>query len=299
MDLSRSLHPRVYAATDAWEQQLYSTGAKSEAMNQAIARHQGIWLKTYGTKMLLRGLVVGLASSAVFGGIALATLSPETAQTVLVGAGTFGGLAEILRFMYRNRRSVTPEELRNLLPTLSLSPLEKVYSEAMIGLAENSHISDLNKQEIATHLNGLLDAHIALEEQRITAMQAMGDIEQSAALEAERDRIQARLDAAVDEDTRSVLQKSLELCQERLNNRRAIEPSLARLDAQSELIHQGMHSLRESLARLKVVPTSLASSSPATDVADMDTIKRNIDGITSQTRSVEKAVQEVLQIRSS
>ena len=290
MDVSKSLHPRIYEATDDWEARFYQFGQKSEEFNRTAARHHTIWLKTYGGTFLLRlGVDLGIA---IGGPLALDALgAPDPIARVFAIAGLTGMVADMLLFVRRNRRTVSPEELKNLLPTLELSPLERVYCEAVIALAENREVPETGKQEIVAQLNRLLSAHVRLEEQRAGLLGAMGDLQARADLEAERDALRAKRQAATDAVALGALEKSLELCERRLENRTAVEPGLERLDAQAEMIRQTLLSLRESLARLRAAGP-LASP-------DVEDIKRSVEGITAQTRSVEQAVEEVLQLRGS
>ena len=291
MDVSKSLHPRIYEATDDWEARFYQFGQKSEEFNRTAARHHTIWLKTYGGTFLLRlGVDLGIA---IGGPLALDALgAPDPIARVFAIAGLTGMVADMLLFVRRNRRTVSPEELKNLLPTLELSPLERVYCEAVIALAENREVPETGKQEIVAQLNRLLSAHVRLEEQRAGLLDAMGNLQARADLEAERDALRAKMEAATDAVALGVLRQSLELCERRLENRTALEPGLERLDAQAEMIRQTLLSLRESLARLRAAAGPLASP-------DVEDIKRSVEGITAQTRSVEQAVEEVLQLRGS
>jgi hypothetical protein len=304
MNLSKTLHSRIYEALDQLQAKMISGNAAIPApediadplsraaqkpVMDVVGRHTQIWWRTYGTEFTLKGLGVMLANIATLG--LAAQLNHPAALVFPTGMFTISCIAAY-RWVKRNERTVAPEELRNLLPALELNVVERAYCDAILEVSEHPALDRQNAQEIADQLNELLTNSVELDGQRALLIRALGNIRATAELERERELLEHKLTGTLDPVAREALQQSLHLCENRLYNRRSLDPLLQRLDAQQEMIRQSLMNVGESLARLRVAPHTVHNP-------DIDAIKRSVVDINRQANSVEEAVQEVLALRSS
>lgn len=277
------VHPAIFAASDQITQRLWSTGTFQGTPEQAkaYADHQSIWYKEYGGSLLL-WIVASILSFAGLIGVY---------KTVGGGAG-FGALvAFVIAFWvglsvygYRkNLRSLTARELKALTPAMDLTPIQRVYAEALVALAELNLPAD-QFQEIVGQLNRLLDEEVRLQtlrERGVGAPTTYGEIQ------AERARISERLAATQDAITADALQRSLEICENRLKAAHELSFVGERVEAQLEMVDQAIRGIRDSLLRLQTTP------SVSTPTIDMDALRQTVDTAHRHSVALEQAVDEV------
>jgi hypothetical protein len=187
------------------------------------------------------------------------------------------------------RKSVKNAELRAVFPLLTLSRAERIYCDTLLLLSDSPVDSDAQMMEdILRQLNALVDNSRQIDGQRDRILAAIGT-NGTADLEEERAGLARQIANEDDALVRQDLQQSLEMCESRLEDARALERSLKRLDAQHQVVLQTLASVHSSLARKQVAPTPLA----APDLAE---IQQAVTRINVQTQAVEKAVQEVMAV---
>jgi hypothetical protein len=192
----------------------------------------------------------------------------------------------------RLRQSVQLEELRCVLPLLSLTRAERVYCDALLLLARTDATEEAEKTLRSTlrQLNDLVVSSRQLEQRRATLLPLLGQ-HSITELETEFQALGRRLDQATDNITRTMIQQSLQMCATRIENARAFSQGLERLNAQQEAIVHTLSSALSAMARLQIL------SDPQTEVAAQE-IARSVASMSQQTRSVEQAVEEVMSLRS-
>ncbi len=185
----------------------------------------------------------------------------------------------------------SPEVLRAVFPLILRTRAEGIYHEALLLLSDREiPLDDPTRRDVLRHLNALLEDRYQLDTHRRRVL-TLKDSHALADLEAERDALAQRMERADDAAAREALRQSTALCEARLESVRALDPMLARLDAQQEIIHQALASIHFALARLQVAPAPLAMPSIAE-------IHQTVARINSQTRAVEEAVAEVMALRA-
>ncbi len=191
----------------------------------------------------------------------------------------------------RLRRHVQLEELRAVLPLLSLTRAERVYGDALLLLARTDATPEAENtlRDTLRQLNGLLNSSRQLEHRRATLLPLLGQ-HSTAELEREYAEIAGRLSQATDCITRSMMQQSLQMCATRLENAKAFAQGLERLNAQQEAILHTLASALSAMARLQIL------SNPQTEVAAQE-IAQTVASMSQQTRAVEQAVEEVMSLR--
>ncbi len=191
----------------------------------------------------------------------------------------------------RLRKSVQLEELRSVLPLLTLTRAERVYCDALLLLSRTDATPEAENTLRSTllQLNDLLTSSRQLEHRRATLLPLLGQHAISE-LEAEFQALGRRLDQATDGITRNMIQQSLQMCATRIENARAFAQGLERLNAQQEAIVHTLSSALSAMARLQIL------SDPQTEVAAQE-IARSVATMNQQTRSVEQAVEEVMSLR--
>jgi hypothetical protein len=188
------------------------------------------------------------------------------------------------------RGAVTADEMKAVFPHLSLSQAERVYSRTLMLLAEQDRPADEHSlRRILGQLNTLLNTSRQLEVQRNAILASVGT-NTSAQVEREVSDLTLQVEQADDTLVRQDLVKSLGLCDARLQDTRALELALRRLDAQQQVVLQTLGSAHTSLARHQVAQVPLAAP-------DVDVIQEAVVRINEETRSVEQAVQEVMALR--
>lgn len=191
----------------------------------------------------------------------------------------------------RLRRTVQLEELRSVLPLLTLTRAERIYCDALLLLARTDAPADTEAtlRDALRQLNDLLKESRQLEHRRATLLPLMGQ-HSITELEVEFQTLGTRLDRATDNITRNLLQQSLQMCATRIENARAFDQGLERLNVQQEAIVHTLSSALSAMARLQIL------SDPQTAVAAQE-IVQTVASMSRQTRAVEQAVEEVMSLR--
>jgi hypothetical protein len=183
------------------------------------------------------------------------------------------------------------ELLTAWLPLLDLTPAERVYGETIALLAAtNTNLDEATQRDLLSQLNTLMTQYRHLDEQREAVLRVAG-VDTLASLDTEQARLAHLLAETGDAQARETLQASLNLCQSRLTNARALTQTRERLDAQQELLLQTFASIRDSLTRNKAASVPLS-------LPDVEEIHRNVREINIHAASVETAVQEVLTLQT-
>ena len=186
------------------------------------------------------------------------------------------------------RRQVSVAEMQAVTPLLKLSPVERTYASTLLWLVSREHYADETSLRSTLHdLNGLLANARHLEQQRKDIEEAMR-AEKVVDLQGQQVGLMIELGRTDDPIARRALQQSLDMCATRLQNARALEASLKRLDAQKEVIQQTFALMQSSLTHSHVaqvqphVPNVLHIQQSVSDMA----------------QSVEKSVQEMMMLRA-
>lgn len=233
--------------------------------------------------VLIGAAVVG----AVLGGV-VATLSPEVAKPEAIVLTTMVSTV-ILGYGYnlvRSRAPLAPEDIRRLLPLLRLDEGEQAYVDTVLALTEHSALREETAEQLARELKELMDTYYDLQAQAEALREAMGT-----ATEEERQRLRKRLEQTDDPEARAALQESLQLLEQRLQNRHTLSAYAQRMEAHLELILQTLKSLRESLARLELAPEGLG-------VRDVEQLRQRLLELRQEAAAIESAAQEVLSGRA-
>jgi|GEM_PF-3573688 hypothetical protein len=185
--------------------------------------------------------------------------------------------------------------LKRLLPTLPCvkakeAEAERGYVEVVRALLDAEGLDAATVGTILTEANGLLDDAIALRKRRELIARA-SDGHSAEWRRAEVRSLEKRVAAATDPGTRAALQQSLDLSRETLRATEELAVAAERVEAQQEAILRAFTSLRALLGRLAIATAPLAA--PGLD--QMRSLTANVH---DQTRAVEQAVQEVLNLRA-
>jgi hypothetical protein len=293
MRLTRNeVHESIWRQIDELQSQ-WSWGASMGKLDgeqfKTYAKHQQIWFKRYG-KALTAWIFLWFA--LVIGGAAAVKNFVDPSF-----AGAFFALMLAIGFVgawkgYEgNKRTVYPEELENLVDAIELTDVQRVYVDALLGAAQNPALDEAELREAISNLNRLLDDEQRLRAYR-SALRAAHGRGVAEDLDEERERIE-RLMASVNDDVaHAALRRSLEMLESRRKRWEDLEPHLARVDAQLELIRQTMLGARDALDRLKFAPGQIA----AAPTIDVEGLRANVDDIYRQTQSIERAVEELHQM---
>jgi hypothetical protein len=238
------------------------------------------------------GSVLGMGS-----GVALGTLVGDPGVMAAFGfmggyLGTLTGLVgSLLRRRKTARTSISAEELRAVAPDAALSAAEAAYVEVVCSLLEvGDNVSEETGHDILQAMGTVLERHRHIEAQLERLKKMVGN-ESVQALELEHVRLVERVAAAEDSQAREDLNQSLTMCAKRLQDVQALGPSIERLEAQKEVLHQTLLSIQASAVRLQAAPRAVT-------LPDTTEIRQAVEEVTVQTRAVEDAVNEVLVLQS-
>lgn len=277
------VHPAIFAASDQIMQRMWTTGGFQGNPDQAkaFADHQSVWYKEYG-----RGLFL-------FVFLALASYIAAAFVHKIAGKPfDFGLIAALLTAFWigtgiagyrRNLRALSARELKALAPAMDLTPIQRVYAEALVALAELKY-PESQFQEIVGQLNRLLDEEGRLLQLKNRGAGAPATQEE---IRAEGARISERLAATEDAITAEALRRSLEICENRLKAAHELSFVDERVDAQLEMVSQAIRGIRDSLLRLQTMPSA------STPSIDMDALRQTVDHAHRHSVALEQAVEEV------
>jgi hypothetical protein len=230
---------------------------------------------------------VSLASS-----ILLVMQAPDSwigpvAGSAVWGIGLLGWGLSAARRLRGAPAAVTGDDLRVVAELPDLSRPVAAYVRALAAVADSASRLDAGMQaELLAHLNELVRNARSLDAQRAQLAGAIGSTSLPE-LESDWARLEERLREAPDVATRQALEHSQRLLEGRLRHARALTPGMARLEAQQEVVYQTLAAVEHSLRRLPASPTGPPSH-------QIEEIRRSAVEVTTQTRAVEEAVQEVL-----
>ena len=185
------------------------------------------------------GSVTGLGIGVGFG----ALVGHPAAMGGLGFLGCYlGTLGTLVGSMLMRRKSVqtsmSAEELRAVLPLASLSRTEASYIEVVCSLLEaGENIPEEIALEILQSLSILIERYRHIDAQLERLKKVVGN-ESVEALEAEHSRLVDRTAQVDDAQAKEDMQHSLAICEKRLQDVRTLAPSIERLEAQKEVLHQ-------------------------------------------------------------
>jgi len=183
------------------------------------------------------------------------------------------------------------EELKAVLPYLTLTRAERVYCDIVVMLSEFEANQEARRTIRATlkQLNDLLADSRRLEKKRKSLLPALGASPVKELTEEQR-KLEERIAESTDEITQGSLKQSLGHIKVRIDNTTSLELAIERINAQQEAIINALASSQGALARMQVAP------SIQTDTAVKEIIE-TVAEMNRRTVAVEEAVQEVLTLR--
>ena len=198
------------------------------------------------------------------------------------------------------RGRIAPDRLEQALGHVALNRTERLYSEMVLLLLHESEqagrparrgrgrggLPPRVAQSLLQDSNDLLKAHRRLASRQHHASRLWNDGAALAPLEAERDALIARRDSEPDRIAARSLDRSVMLCDERINGVRALRPLVARLDAHQEMIYQALSLAHAALVRAQAQPDALH----APDIAPLHQTARRL---THQAQAVEEAFSDL------
>jgi hypothetical protein len=192
----------------------------------------------------------------------------------------------------RLQRNVRLEEMKAVFPLLTLTRTERLYCDTLQMLARMEVGAETERMmhESLAQLNHLLIAGRQLEQRRLGLLPLLGNNVISE-LEAEFGQLGRRLDQTHDPISRQSLEQSLQMCQARLENARLLQDGLERLKLQQEAIIHTISTAQTAMARLQIAPQ------PQTELVAQE-IAQTVTQMNQQTYAVERAVEEVMTLKS-
>ncbi len=282
----QELHPSIFEALNEWQSQLgvLMTTAGEDRASQIAAhnRHQKAWWKEYGNAVMAWGIGYFSVGSGLF----VIADNLNNGGFAALGLGVFiGAIIHGCVGYSKNRGQVTLDELEALLPSLNLSPLQRVYAEIFVALQGSVALEAGHRREILDQLNQLLDDGLRLAKQRKLLADQFGSQEMRDGLETEVRALELRVSSTQDSLAREAFEKSLVMARARLARYGDSAPLVERADGQLELINQTMASLREILISF--------AQAPKAEELDIAALRDRVGQIQSQSQAIESAFDEI------
>ena len=185
----------------------------------------------------------------------------------------------------RAPRHVGAPALRVLLAEPSLLRVERLYSEALLMLLETPAKQTAPLRAFLQDINQLVKADRTMATQQ-SRLQAATDPQALHGAEIEYQQLTERLACESDPVAHAALTESLGLCEERLTHLRALPLLLHRLDAQRELLCQGVALAHAALLRTRTTPLALIPP-------ELTTLRARVRQLTNESRALEEATQSL------
>lgn len=241
---------------------------------KAFNAHQELWFRQNGA-MFVVALFVFLGATMFLASFKHSLPKPVLVSLILGLMAACGGAVAL--GIKGSRKHLDSRELELMMPALRLTPIQEAYSEALIALSALKLDAGAHEELIA-QFNALLD-----EEARLLALRnprrSSGDVR------VERDELRARLASTTDSFSREALQRSLEICERRVDASRELGMVDERVDAQLQMIAQSMRNFRDTLQRLQAAPVQSGFN--------IDPIRDTIRQAQQHAQALEMAVREV------
>jgi hypothetical protein len=221
---AQDLDPQVFHAVMAGASAAFSQPDPPEALKRLREedsrrfRPDRRWFAAVGLGSPLLGLLAA-------GGTQMAGLPPTAVGLASIGAvlaGLFAGGFGLWRSWSRRASVLHSDLLAGLLPLIELERAERAYCEALVTLAKpDLHVDDATAGQFLVDLNGLMEHYRALGAGRLE-MEALLEHNSPAQIESERTALAEKTAETSDLQARQDLETGLRLCEERLENSRAL-----------------------------------------------------------------------------
>jgi hypothetical protein len=185
-------------------------------------------------------------------------------------------------------RKVGMPALRTLLAEPELSRVERLYGEALLMLLETPTKQPAPLRALLQEINQLVRADRAMATQQ-ARLRAATDPQALWTAEGEYQQLTERLALESDPIAHAALTESLSLCRERLEHLRALPILLHRLDAQRELLCQGVALAHAALLRTRTTPLALVPP-------ELATLRESVRQLTSESRALEEATHSLREL---
>ena len=185
-------------------------------------------------------------------------------------------------------RHVGAPALRTLLAEPGLPRVERLYSETLLMLLETPAKEPAPLRTLLQDINQLVKADRAMAAQQ-TRLRIATDSQTLQNAQIEHQQFTERLACESDPVAQVALAQSLSLCEERLEHLRALPVLLHRLEAQRELLCQGVALAHAALLRTRTLPLALIPP-------ELDTLRESVRQLTSESHALEEttcALQEI------
>lgn len=189
----------------------------------------------------------------------------------------------------RLAESVTAGTIREAAARMRVGRVEALYLQSVGTLIDMSEtLGPTLLADFLEQLNSLLANGRDLQNLIQRLESARGGA--PGALEAELEQLREKAASAPDDASRRALEESAGLCAARLARREALTPDIARIDSQLEVVCQSIATVEATLRGLT------ASQDGTLPDLEIEEIRRQTASAVQQSRAVEAAVEEVLQL---
>ena len=185
-------------------------------------------------------------------------------------------------------RHVAAPALRSLLAEPTLPRAERLYGETLLMLLETPAPKPAPLRELLREVNLLVKADRVMAAQQVR-LQSASAPEALQRAQREYQQLIERLAVESDPIAHTALRESLSLCTERLEHLRSLPLLLHRLDAQRELLCQGIALAHAALLRTRTTPLALIPP-------ELTTLRARVRQLTSESQALEEATRSLREL---
>lgn len=282
----KDIHPSIFEAVLSVTGAYMNGTLTDPKAVRAATNHSSVWFSEYwkGIFGVVLAILASVAATALVSqlhvgkGITVLTFMSLLAISLYVG----------MKGYEKNKKLLTWQELKALLPALELTEHQSLYIECLEYVEESKVLDANQKASWRTVLYNALDQSIVLSKLSDEMQHSSGTKSQSQSLN-EISRIEAQLERTTDPVARDAYAESLRLAKDRLSKWDSIAAQAERTEAHLELTKQTFLKTRDTLKGMSL-------ENQKSIVLDLEPLRTNLSRVESEAYEIQRAIEELRQI---
>ena len=252
----------------------------------AYAKWSSAWFKEYwlGCTLWFTSVIPLIA-----GALALRSEFSKGVSALVLILGTGLWLGAGFALYRRTQKQATWAEIDAVRPILNLTQSQVLYLDCVKAVLDSRVLEESQKQSWLASLNASLDQALELDKLYADMRESLGGSSVQE-MEAERLRLQSRMDAADDPTSKEIFRQSLEMAADRLSRSDGMAAQIERAEAHLELTRQTFIKTRETLMGLEI------GSKRSTQI-DLEPLRANLARVQNEAFAIRSAIDEITHLR--
>lgn len=207
---------------------------------------------------------------------------------LLLGWLAVGGLSAGIGYSLENQ-ALSVREMEMLAEQSDLDPVQRQYVAALARLYRTSFTPEF-LAELREQMNRLMLEYDRLKDQRDSLEAMLGDSDLGDAIRTDIERIESKMNHAIDPSARATYQESLDIAKRRLKKFEQGAPLLEQVEGQMELVTQSLAAFAESMTHtVKSDRTSLDGA--------IDGLRDRLERVREHTEAISQAYEDLQFLR--